>query len=115
MRTTYQAIVEVATTSQVDEDAMRTTLAEYGACVGTSSRGWSEIRLVVTAVSLGSACHTAIAVATALTGEPALACEVMTTQESEGRGAPDVLRPVHENGTQRRGQDFQAWGRASRA
>jgi hypothetical protein len=85
MRTTYNATVLVDTKEQLDVDHLMTALAEYSPVLETSPRGWYEIRLEVAAANLTHACHTAIAVATAATGASAIACEVMTAQESDER------------------------------
>ncbi|MCW2760346.1 MAG: hypothetical protein JWR85_547 [Marmoricola sp.] len=90
MRTTYDATVEVATKDRLDVDDLMTALAEYKPVLGTSVRGWHEIRLSVPAATLAQACHTAISVATAATGAKAIACEVMTTQQTDERSGQDV-------------------------
>ena len=84
MRTTYNAAVEVATKTPLDVEQVP-ELSDYGPHVGTSPRGWLEVRLSLTATSLAHACATALAVASAATGAEAIACEVMTSQESEDR------------------------------
>ena len=84
MRTTYNAAVEVATTKQLDVDQV-SELSDYQPRVGTSPRGWLEVRLSVTSTSLAHACATALAVASAATGAEAIACEVMTERESDDR------------------------------
>jgi hypothetical protein len=88
MRTTYDATVEVATKGHLDVDELMTALADYSPLLGTSPRGWSEIRLSVPAANLAQACHIAIAVATAATGARAIACEVMTAEVTEERQSP---------------------------
>ena len=85
VRMTYTATVEVATKHRLDVDEPTSVLADYGPSVGTSSRGWLEIRISVPADNLAQACKTAVAVASAATGAPAIACEVMTESESKDR------------------------------
>ena len=84
MRTTYNAEVEVATRTPLDVEQL-SELSDYEPQVGTSPRGWLEVRLSVTSTSLAHACATALAVASAVTGAEAIACQVMTSQESEDR------------------------------
>jgi hypothetical protein len=84
VRTTYNAAVEVATTTPLNVEQV-SELSDYRPQVGTSSRGWLEVRLSLTSTSLAHACATALAVAAAATGAEAIACEVMTSQESEDR------------------------------
>ena len=84
MRTTYNAAVEVATRTPLDVEQV-SELSDYHPQVGTSPRGWLEVRLSVTSGSLAQACATAVAVASAATGAEAIACVVMTSQESDDR------------------------------
>jgi len=84
VRTTYKAAVEVATRTPLDVEQV-SELNDYQPEVGTSPRGWLEVRLSVTSTSLAHACATALAVASAATGAEAIACEVMTSQESDDR------------------------------
>jgi hypothetical protein len=84
VRTTYTAAVEVATRTPLDVERV-SELSDYRPKVGTSPRGWLEVRLSLTATSLAHACATALAVASAATGAEAIACEVMTSQESDDR------------------------------
>ena len=86
MRVTYHAAVEVATTKPVDAEQV-SELSDYRPEVGTSPRGWLEVRVNVTSTSLAHACATALAVASAATGAEAIACEVMTERESADRGS----------------------------
>jgi hypothetical protein len=76
--------VEVATRRPLEVEQV-SELSDYHPQVGTSPRGWLEVRLSVTATSLAHACATALAVASAATGAEAIACEVMTSQESDDR------------------------------
>src|SRR4051794_36700795 len=76
VRTTYNAAVEVATKTPLDVEQV-SELSDYRPQVGTSPRGWLEVRLSLTATSLAHACATALAVASAATGAEAIACEVM--------------------------------------
>jgi hypothetical protein len=85
MRSTYTAAVEVATKHQLDVDELISALSEYEAAVGTSPRGWLEVRLSLPASNLAAACATALSVASAATGAEAIACEVMTERESDER------------------------------
>jgi len=85
MRSTYTAAVEVATKPPLDVDELISALSHYEPAVGTSARGWLEVRLSLPATTLGAACATAIAVAAAATGAEAIACEVMTERESDER------------------------------
>jgi hypothetical protein len=85
MRTTYTAIVEVATRQRLDVERLTPELVEYEPEMGTSARGWLELRLTFPATSLKQACATALSVSSAATGAEAIACEVMTTQESRQR------------------------------
>jgi hypothetical protein len=85
VRVTYTAAVEVATRQPLDVDQL-SALSEYQPELGTSPRGWLEVRISLTSSSLANACATALAVATAATGAEAIACEVMTEQESADRG-----------------------------
>ena len=85
MRITYNAAVEVATKQPLDV-AQVSALSDYHPQVGTSPRGWLEVRISLTATSLANACATALAVATAASGAEAIACEVMTERESADRG-----------------------------
>ena len=84
MRTTYNAAVEVATRTPLDVERV-SELSDYRPQVGTSPRGWLEVRLSLTATNLAHACATALAVASAATGAEAIACEVVTSQESDDR------------------------------
>ena len=84
MRITYNAAVEVATKTPLDVEQV-SGLSDYRPQVGTSPRGWLEVRLGLTATSLAQACATALAVASAATGAEAIACEVMTSRESDDR------------------------------
>ena len=85
MRSTYTAAVEVATRHPVEVSEMLAALSQYDPSVGTSDRGWLEVRLSLPASTLGAACATAISVAAAATGAEAIACEVMTETESDER------------------------------
>ena len=85
MRSTYTAAVEVATKHQLDVDELIAALSQYEPAVGTSPRGWLEVRLSLAATNLASACATALSVASAATGAEAIACEVMTERESDER------------------------------
>jgi hypothetical protein len=85
VRTTYNAAVEVATKKPLDVEQV-SELREYHPKVGTSPRGWLEVRISLTSTSLANACATALAVASAATGAEAIACEVMTQRESDDRG-----------------------------
>jgi len=76
--------VEVATRKPLDV-AQVSELSDYQPVVGTSPRGWLEVRISVTSTSLAQACTTALAVASAATGAEAIACEVMTERESSDR------------------------------
>ncbi len=87
MRNTYTAAVEVATKRPLDVDELIAALSQYEPSVGTSPRGWLEVRLNLPATTLGAACTTAISVASAATGAEAIACEVMTERESDERKA----------------------------
>jgi hypothetical protein len=92
VRVTYHAAVEVASKKPLDV-AQVSELSEYQPEVGTSPRGWLEVRISVTSTSLANACATALAVASAATGAEAIACEVMTERESiERRGLLPVER-----------------------
>jgi hypothetical protein len=84
VRITYNAAVEVATTKPLDVDQV-SELSHYHPEVGTSPRGWLEVRISLTSTSLANACATALAVASAATGAEAIACEVMTERESHHR------------------------------
>jgi hypothetical protein len=84
VRVTYNAAVEVATKQPLDVDQV-SALREYQPQVGTSPRGWLEVRISLSSTSLANACATALAVATAATGAEAIACEVMTERESDDR------------------------------
>jgi len=77
-------VVEVATRRPLEVEEVF-ELSDYSPRVGTSPRGWLEVRLSLTSTSLAHACATALAVASAATGAEAIACEVMTSQESEDR------------------------------
>jgi hypothetical protein len=85
VRVTYTAAVEVATRQPLDVDQL-SALSEYQPQLGTSQRGWLEVRISLTSSSLANACATALAVASAATGAEAIACEVMTERESADRG-----------------------------
>jgi hypothetical protein len=85
MRMMYVAAVEVATRHQVDVDAAMRTLDDYRPALGTSSRGWVEVQVVLSATNLAHACAKATAIARAATGADALACQVMTEREYEQR------------------------------
>ena len=82
VRTTHNAAVEVATRTPLDVERV-SELSDYRPQVGTSPRGWLEVRLSLTATNLAHACATALAVASAATGAEAIASEVMTSQESD--------------------------------
>ena len=84
MRTTYTAAVEVATREPLDVEHA-SELSDYQPELGTSPRGWLEVRISLTASSLAQACAKALAVASAATGAEAIACEVMTERESDNR------------------------------
>jgi len=84
VRVTYNAAVEVATRQRLDVDQL-SALSEYQPELGTSQRGWLEVRISLTSSSLANACATALAVASAATGAEAIACEVMTERESADR------------------------------
>lgn len=85
MRTIYEATVEVGTRHQLDVEPPTTVLAEFQAEVGISARGWMELRITVPADNLAQACKTALAIASAATGAPAIACQVMAESESRER------------------------------
>jgi hypothetical protein len=85
MRTIYNATVQVDTKHHLDVDHLMTALADYKPVLETSPQGWYEIHLSVSATNLTHACHTAISVATAATGAAAIACEIMTAEESDQR------------------------------
>ena len=85
MRRTYEAAVEVATTQALDVDDVKSALTSFRPDVGTSPRGWLEVRISLAASDLSHACSTALAVASAATGAEAIACTVMTESESEDR------------------------------
>jgi hypothetical protein len=84
VRTIYEATVEVATRHQLDVEPP-TVLAEFQAEVGISPRGWVQLRIAVPADSIAQACKTALAIASAATGAPAIACQVMTESEAHER------------------------------
>jgi len=92
VRTTYNAAVEVSTKHGLDVEQLTSALAKYRPTVGRSSRGWLVVQMSVPATNLAHACATALAVASAATGAEAIACEVMTEQESDER-AGFVLVP----------------------
>ena len=85
MRVTYNAAVEVATRQPFDVGQVP-ELSDYRPEVGTSPRGWLEVRITVTSTSLTHACATALAVASAATGAEAIACQVMTERARDDRG-----------------------------
>jgi hypothetical protein len=85
MRMMYVATVEVATKHQVDVDEAMRMLADYRPTLGTSSRGWVKVQMVFPATGLAHACTKAAAIARAATGAEALACQVMTEGEYQGR------------------------------
>jgi hypothetical protein len=94
VRTIYDATVEVATRHHLDVESP-TVLAEFQAEVGVSARGWVQLRLAVPADNLAQACKTALAIASAATGAPAIACQVMTESEARERArtAPKQRTP----------------------
>jgi hypothetical protein len=85
MRMMYVAAVEVASTTEPDLDDAMKTLSEYHPVLGTSPRGWVEVQISFSATGLAHACTTAAAIARAVTGAEALACQVMTEREYEAR------------------------------
>jgi len=85
MSTTYTAAVEVATKHALEVEQLTSALSQYSPRVGTSPRGWLELRISLPATSLAQACLRALAVASAATGAEAIACEVMTETESARR------------------------------
>ncbi len=94
----YNATVEVAvknaTAEQYADDLMG-ALATYSVAVGTSARGWLEVRLSVPAESLLQATTTALSVVETAAGAGAIACEVMTEDEFAAREGfttePDIV------------------------
>lgn len=94
----YSAAVEVARKGAGAEqhaDELMDGLAEYAVAVGTSPRGWLELRISVPATSLAQAVSTALAVVESATGSAAIACEVMTEDEFAARqgftAEPDIV------------------------
>jgi hypothetical protein len=85
MRTTYTAAVEVATKHALEVEQLTSAFSQYSPKIGTSPRGWLELRISLRATSLAQACSRALAVASAATGAEAIACEVMTENESDKR------------------------------
>lgn len=84
----YSAAVEVAVKNASAEDYaddLMDALAAYSAAVGTSPRGWLEVRLSVPAETLAQATNTAVAVVESAAGAGAIACEVMTEDEFAAR------------------------------
>jgi|EndMetStandDraft_7_1072992.scaffolds.fasta_scaffold246117_1 hypothetical protein len=82
MRTTYTAVVQVATDRRLDVDDLVLALADYRAELTTSGENWQELRLTLSAANLSHACVTAISVATAATGAAATSCQVAVTPDS---------------------------------
>ena len=85
MRTTYTAAVEVAAKHALEVVHLTSAFSQYSPKIGTSPRGWLELRISLQATSLAQACSRALAVASAATGAEAIACEVMTENESAKR------------------------------
>ena len=85
--TTYTATVEVATKETLGAEPLSSALSQYEPVVGTSQRGWVELRMRLPADSLLQAFATALSVAAAATGAEAIACEVMSENESDQREA----------------------------
>jgi hypothetical protein len=85
MRLMYVAAVEVETQRQIDIDDVMRTLGDYRPTLGTSPRGWVQLRLRFSATGLAHACTKAAALARAATGAEAIACEVMTQEEHDVR------------------------------
>jgi hypothetical protein len=85
--TTYTATVEVATKQALGAEPLSSALSQYEPVVGTSKRGWVELRMRLRADSLLQAFATALSVAAAATGAEAIACGVMSENESDQREA----------------------------
>lgn len=83
MRTTYTAVVQVATDHRLDVDDLLAALEEYHAELTTSGEDWQEIRLTLSAANLSHACVTAISVATAATGAAAISCDVTVAPQPD--------------------------------
>lgn len=90
----YNAAVEVAKKSPSAEefaDELMDALASYSVAVGTSPRGWLEVRISLPAVSLAQAVSTALAVVESAVGVGAIACEVMDEEEFAAREGFEVV------------------------
>lgn len=94
MRLMYVAAVEVETKREVDTEAAMKLLADYSPSFGTSSRGWVEVQLRLSATGLAHACTKASALARAATGAEAIACQVMTAQEHRARFGGSASEPI---------------------
>ncbi len=93
MRLMYVASVEVETKREVDTEAAMKLLADYSPNIGTSSRGWVEVHLRLSATGLAHACTKASALARAATGAESIACQVMTAQEHRARFGGSAPEP----------------------
>ena len=84
----YNAAVEVDHNAAAGEDLvdeLMSSLEQYHPAVGTSPRGWLEVRISLPAESLAQACVTATALVETFTGAAAIAAEVMTETEFDAR------------------------------
>lgn len=83
----YNAAVEVDT-KEISEDyvdALMDKLKPYHPAIGTSPRGWLQVRISVPAEALVQASMTAVIVVETETGRTAIVCEVMTEEEFDAR------------------------------
>lgn len=90
----YNAAVEVAikgADAEKSADELMGVLAEYHVAVGSSTRGWLELRISVPAETLAQATSTALAVVESAAGAGAVACEVMTEEEFAARQGFEVV------------------------
>ncbi len=94
MRVMYVAVVEVETRREVDHEAAMKLLGDYEPSFAVSTRGWSEVRLRLSATGLAHACTKASALARAATGAESIACQVMTQQEYRARHQETEQEPV---------------------
>lgn len=94
---TYNAAIEVDA-HDGDADELMDALEQYHPAVGTSPRGWLEVRISVPAENLVQACVTAATVVESFTGAAAIAAEVMTEDEFDARQGfttePDIITPA---------------------
>lgn len=95
----YNANVEVdVRADQIADDvvdAMMGQLATFHVALGTSPRGWIEVRISLPAENLAQACATAAVVVESAAGAAAIACEVMAEEEYAARqgfsAEPDIV------------------------